>query len=568
MIRNLKNSIFGQIFLGSIVLAIILAFVLTGAAGGSALRSSECAVQVGKSCVSPKEFFAAYGLLSAVGPGGINEAAAAEYRLKEQVARGLAEREVLLSEAQRLGIGTGKKELDDALVHGLTRVSIPAEGQTRLAASLGMCIPGPAGCEPGTVGLRGIAVNRDGEFDFDVYKRSVRIWTKRSLSHFKEMQAREFTAEKLRQLVRGRVRVSPEEAFLAYSRIRSQATARTVELNTDWFLRFAPPPTEEAVKKWASENKEALAEAKKSTEEAWMPGCAVVSEILIKNADPAAEKASAAKEKAEKLRLAARSGNDFYQLAREQSEAPSAPFGGRIGCLSDSYGPGAATLEEAAKALTRPGDISSVLETIQGFVVLRLEGTVSEENQADLLNDYLSYRGAAEAAAQTQAQAFAEQLIKNAAQATSLEAATEALLLKTLDLESADEKHPALEASGHPQVEISRAITIEQNPLENASDEVHPGIALFELEKEDDVYPSPIPLKGGFAVMQLKSKEMLSREKFEEDKAQVIQTLTTRKAEQELARYVSELVKKAGGITLNESFIPPQEDKSKKEKDS
>lgn len=564
MIRTLRNSGIGQIFLGAIVVSIMLAFVLTGTSSTPGMDGDECVVEVGKDCISPKEFFASYGLLSAIGGGGINEAAASRFRLKEQVARGLAERTVLLKEARRLGLATSEKDIDDELVQGRTRVSLPAQDQLRLAASLGMCIPGPGGCEPGTAGLRALAVTRDGAFDFETYKRSVRIWTKRSLAQFKEMQAREYTAERVRQLVRSQVRVSPEEAFLAYSRVRSQATARTVEVPTAWFQRYVTNPSDEQLATFATEHAEEIKSTVESLSTTWKDGCAIVSELVVENSDPDSERSAEKKSQAEKLRQAASNAQDFHALARRQSEAPSAALGGRVGCLDESYGAGAAVLMEAAGALTRPGQISPVVETIRGFVVLRLEERVNAENKQALVEQFVVQKLASAELAKKDAEAFSQGLIATAKTKTLEEA-----LNSELDRVLPDAEHPARAAQDAPRVEISRAVSIEEDPFTGAAGEVPPSVTLFALENEDDLAPAPIPTNTGFVVMQLKSKDLLTKEEFEEDRETVLATLRARKAQEALATYVAELIKKDGGIKLNEKYVPPAEDESTQtEKDS
>src|SRR5690606_20764574 len=119
-------------------------------------------------------------------------------------------------------------EIDEELAAGRTRVSLPVAHAERLALSLAMCVEGPAGCAPGTVGLRALPVHKDGVLDYERYKRMVRLATGRSPNHFKEMQKRELTAERLRELIRSGVRVSEEEAYFAFERARSKATVRTV----------------------------------------------------------------------------------------------------------------------------------------------------------------------------------------------------------------------------------------------------------------------------------------------------------------------------------------------------
>ncbi len=564
MIRALRNSGIGQVFLGLIVLAIILAFVLTGAAPSASGGDDTCVVEVGdNTCVAPKEFEASYRLLSAIGGGSINEAAAKRLRLKEQVARGLAEREVLINEAQRLKIATSEDDVDQELLEGRTRISLPADGAEQLAMSLAMCVDGPNGCEPGTVGLRAIDVKRDGKFDIDLYKRTVRVWTRRSPNHFKEMQKREYTAERVRQLIKSQVRISEEEAFLAFARIKSKATARTVYAHQAWFERYLTELSDEDLKAFEKDNAEAITEAVKAMgDEGWKKDCPVVSEIRIDSANPGTEEAAEKRKLAEDLRLQLRARKNFAKLARLKSDAPSASLAGRVGCLDEGYGAGAAVLMEAAKTIKKPGDVSGIVETIRGFTILRLEATITEENRKELMRRHAAYKLAAAQAAEKQARKFAEQLIEKA-QGTSLEEATKKLSYEALGLEWSEEanqdedKHPALQAENAPQVVISRAVSADQDVVAEVKTEEAATFKLFELEEPDSIYEKPLAAEDGFVVLQLKSKELLTKETFEEDRVRIMTTIRKRKAEQALSQYVDELIKKAGGIRFNPKYVPP-----------
>src|SRR5690606_15709457 len=104
---------FGQIALGAIVLAIIVAFALTGSgAGGAASLVTDCAVKVKRHCIGPKEFQAAYGLYTSV---GLSDQAVKRLNLRRQVARGLVERELLVDHAKELGIATSAQDVDAEL---------------------------------------------------------------------------------------------------------------------------------------------------------------------------------------------------------------------------------------------------------------------------------------------------------------------------------------------------------------------------------------------------------------------------------------------------------------------
>jgi parvulin-like peptidyl-prolyl isomerase len=556
MIRTLRNSGFGQLFLGSMVVAIILAFIFTGAPSGSTESTDECAVEIGKTCIAPKDFNASFRLLTSI---GLNDSAVKSLKLREQVAVGLAERQLLNEEARRLGIGTSEKDIDDELFEGRTRVSLPADGAERLATSLAMCVATPGGCAPGTIGLRAISVKQGGTFDFELYTRTVRVVSGRSPVQFKEMQQLEYTAERVRQLIRSQVRVSENEAFLAYSRARSKVTARTVDIQSSWFAHYVSMPTEEEVSEWIKGNKAALDAAVKERADSWKDGCAVVSEIRFDSADPTSAEAKAQKEEAEAVRKQAVALADFGTLARKESSSESAPLGGQIGCLDDSYGAGATTLIEAAAELKSKNDVSPVIETIQGFHVLKLLGRVDAKNKDALLRSFLGYKLASEALAKKAAEEFGKSLIAKAKSGQSLAEAMEGMLQELIKGGPFEgEESPALTSAAAPKSDISRAVTIEQEPIANVSDGESPAEILFALEKEDDVAEKLIVTRTGFAVMQLKSKELITREKFKEERSDVMARLQKRKAEQALSEHLMTLVKKAGGVKMNPKYVPPE----------
>ncbi len=561
MIRSLRNSGLGQLFLTTVVLAIILTFLFTGQQPGAAAATGNCAVEVGKSCITGKEFQAALKLVTSV---GISEKAVVQLRLREQVGRGLAEREVLFEEALRLGLGTSEKDINDELIQGRARISLPADGAERLAANLAMCVDGPRGCAPGTIGIRALSVKQNGEFDYALYERTVRVVSGRSPSHFKDTQMREYTAERVRDLIRSSVRVSVEEAFLAYSRARSKATARTATLETKWFQRYVSSPSETQLKAFEKDHQKEIDEAVKVTADKWADGCAVVSEVRLDSADPGTAEADEVKKTAERLQVLLATGADFDAHARKESQADSAELGGRMGCLDSGYGAGSAVLMEAASALTRPGEVSPVVETIRGMHVLKLVGKVTAENKTDLVRDFVTYKLASEALSREATTKFAEKLISDAKSGVALSDAVEAGVQAALLGGPFEKSESAREHEKAPKSDISRAVTIEQNPVSDSLPEETPTMALFDLVKEDDVHPKPIATRSGLVVLQLKSKDIVTREKFNEERKEILEALNKRKSEQALAAYVEELISKAGGVKLNSDFIPKSEDEAAK----
>ncbi|MCH2110406.1 MAG: SurA N-terminal domain-containing protein, partial [Polyangiaceae bacterium] len=367
MVRALRNSLFGQLFLGAIVVAIILAFLFTGTGGGGSLES-ECALQVGKSCISPKEYFASFNLIR----NRITEKGVKQLQLQKQAALGLVEREALLKEAMVLGISSSQDAVDNEAMQGRAHASLPVAGADRLALSIGMCVPTEAGCAPGTVGIRTVPVKKNGKFNFAVYKRNIQNITGRSPNHFKEMQVKELTASRMRHLIKSQVRVSTEEAFLAYSRARSRVRARIANLSSDWFSRFSRPETEDELTAWSKDHSEELSEAVTAAKEEWPMGCAVVREIVLSTNDETETKEG--KALLNKLKVTARSEARFDRAARQYSTKDSASLGGRVTCLYEGAAGSSPEALAAVSRLKKRGDISPVLESSRGLELIQLLG--------------------------------------------------------------------------------------------------------------------------------------------------------------------------------------------------
>jgi hypothetical protein len=552
---RLRNSFIGQFLLVVIVGSIVLAFALTGSGaasrGGLVSWGDECALRVGRSCVDPKEFNAAFGLVVSV---GLNEKAVKQLDLKREVARGLAEREVLLEEAERLGIGTSEKAIDAELIEGRTRVSLPAKNRRDLARSLALCVEGEFGCAPGTLGLRGLPVTQKGSFDYPLYERVIRRTTGRSPGHFKEMQMREFTAERMRQLITDGVRVSPEEAFLGLERTQSKVVARQLITSSTWFERFVAPPSAEELEKYKASHSAEIDAALASEKARYLKGCPVVQELFLSagGARSDAESESALK----KLLTSLGSASSRERVIREESEAENARLGGRVGCLDASYGVGFEELLKAARELNKPGAVTPVIRTARGFHALVLEAIVSDENAESLARAAVTYRLAAHAQGLEAAKQFATSVIAAVKAGASLEPTSEAELDRVVSKLSPRLAAQARASESRPKTDVTAPLTIEQNPLPEAVSGEPPAKLLFALDGPDAVLPEPLSLSNGFAVLQLKEKDLYTREKFAKDGDKLVAELVRRKADQVLADYVERLILAQGGVSYDNRFAP------------
>lgn len=97
-----------------------------------------------------------------------------------------------------------------------------------------------------------------------------------------------------------------------------------------------------------------------------------LSEILIKTPRPydAAQVAEALR-KAEEIRESIRQGKEFADLAKTSSQGPTAEEGGDLGYFS--HGDVAPSIEDAVLRM-KVGDVSDVIRTKQGFVILKVTG--------------------------------------------------------------------------------------------------------------------------------------------------------------------------------------------------
>lgn len=559
----------GKTTVGVIVGAIILVFVLEFRAGSgnpTNTLTSECAVEFAGNCVDAKDYFAAYGL---VVPRGIQPKDSRALQLRKKVLNGLAERELLVVEATRLGFAVSDDVVETELTAGRAQISLPAEETDSLAYRLGLCrlSDNGYGCEPGTpLGVRQLRVTRTaGEaFDYKLYEREIRLMANRGPKEFRATQERELLAERMRELVRQRVRVPETEAFAVFERGRSRATVRSATLDRSWFSKYGVELNDLAVDKWMATNALQLDEAWKADKDKFQENCPLVSEITVALPPNAldAEKAPL-KEKITALRERVTKGESFESVAREASNASSASFGGKVGCLNASYGIGSDDLRAAAEKL-QPGALSEVIETPRGFHVLRLDGKLAAADLESVGRRQVAKNLYAKGAADESMRAFAAELVKEVKAGAKLEDAirvqADALARKfSPQAKPADPKaaeaHPALLAADRPRFEISAPFTISGNPMPDVDPNEPLAARAFELEKPDQIDEKPIDTATGLVVIQLKEKTPASREEFEKEKWPLLRALRQAKASEALTRYVADLRKAAGDkLKLNAKF--------------
>jgi peptidyl-prolyl cis-trans isomerase D len=564
-----KGGLFSQIFMGAVVVAICAAFIFTGQFG-SAGSADRCAVKLGATCVDLKEFNAGYGL--AVRASGLELTPEGAREIKGMILNGFAERILLLEEAERLGITVSEEDLDNELREGRTRLSLPAAHETQLSAQLRLCKPEGPTCAPGTEGIRMLPVETEGAFNNDLYRRMVRNYSGRGPKQFKAMQRDEIVAARMRRLIRSRVRVSEDEAFLLWERERSQATIRSVEARSEWMARYVLNLTGADVDEWAMNNKEAIDSRLAQEKDHFSDGCPMVQEIFVRVMPDASDEEKAAKRtEIEEAQRRLKNNESVELLARELSDADTAQTGGALGCLGEHYGPGAQVLMQAASKLA-PGKVSPIVESVRGFHLLKLTQNLAQGQAEATARLHIARELATAAKGKELAEKFAKELLTKVKENPSLKDATEALVVEYATrgplAGKRDAEAPGLGDDGRPKVAISSPFNVLQGPIRNAVQRDVASLA-FELKKPDDYYEKPIETSGGYAVFQLKSKEAAKRAEFEKDKAKLLRQLGQVKATEALETHLEMLRKAAGDeLTFDKELVNSTKAKDEEESES
>ena len=208
MLSGLRQGGTGQVLMAGIVFSIIVVFLLefrsTSRMQTGSIRR-ECAITIGSDCVTPKDFYAEFGL---VVPRGLSQKQVKTYALRRQVLDGVIERELLYSEAQRLGLSIDEESVKEELRQGRAHASLPVASALRLGYMLDLVSADDNGISRDLVRDLPIINAKTQEIDDDLYARVVRSMTNRSPKEFLKMQIRELLAARMRDLVRAPVRVS------------------------------------------------------------------------------------------------------------------------------------------------------------------------------------------------------------------------------------------------------------------------------------------------------------------------------------------------------------------------
>lgn len=475
--------------------------------------------------VSETEFFATLRLIGT----RVDAEQLDSLGLRQKVMDGLVERELLLLEAEKLGLRVGDEDLSRELRLGRAYISLPSLHLRSLAGSLqlgdGSYVPIP---------VRG----KDGaSFDLKTYDRNIKLIARMSQDEFREFQRRELLAFRMRQLIRSRVHVAENEAKDAFRRDSVKATADYVRFDASYFRDIVVDPSPAAVAAYAALHADELKSTWEQRKESYLPECRRARHILVKVDSAADETAKAtARSKLDAARARLTSGESFAAVAKAVSEDATASEGGDLGCVGKGR-----MVEAFEKALfdMKERQTSEIVESPFGFHLIHVDAVLKDaaaEEAGRLETTKMVYLDkAVEDSATAAAKAFVARVQSGSAPDVALQAVVDDLPRKG-PLAGTAATHP-----DRPSITASLPFSVSGNPsLAGLRPNTGLGAKLFALA-QGAWLPEPVTLSSGVAVVGLRSKTEPDAAAWEQQREGAAGLVRAKRQEDALVAYAARL---------------------------
>lgn len=582
MLDAFRKPGLGSIFFGGILVATISVFIIQfrpNSGEKTASLNQACVATVHGYCIDPKEQSGAFRLMiPRDSQGNLLTARANSMGLRKIAADGLIERELLVAEAERIGLTVSDDEVSDEIIHGFIHVSVPSD-HPDIAQSLRL--------GDGRV-YAGFKDPKTKQFDVKTYERNIRMLVGRSPAEFRESQVRELLAYKMRKIVIAPVRVSESEALGSYVNEKSSAEVTFIPVLQTFVSKYAVDDSDAAIQKWAADkdNAKKIDEMVTHRRESSDPKPNHIRHILIR-----VEKGASADQKSEALGMLAvaaarlKRGDAFADVAREMSQDPgSAQQGGDVGDKTDGF---VAPFRDAANAL-KPGEVTpGAVETQFGYHLIEKDDPAKSAWMADALKKDATHELYLKAKSLEAGHDLAATILASLKAGKSpddaAKEAVDSLKGKTLPtvplvvlgaakpapagdagvtVTTPDKDADAGAASStpeppivpkvftaandpdRPQAQTSNDFNRGGDPIQSLSVNESQKIIEFAFggaNKDGDIYPESLHGEDGFYLVQLKSHKVATKDEFEKDKDTYMQTLLAAKRAEALGIYVKRL---------------------------
>jgi peptidyl-prolyl cis-trans isomerase D len=518
--RRSSQSLLIYVLFGIVIAVFIVNFGPQAPSGcdSPAARASHAA-KVGNRVLTAAEF--RYGYILVGGPQYQPERAK-ELRIKERVMDTFIERELLAAEAQRLGFRVSEEEAEDLI----------AESKIIAPGGFEQTVP---------------AVQKDGRFDYETFRRFVQFQLGMSPKAFVEEQRKELLAERVRNVLRSGVNISLDEVKGEYERRHNQVNLEYVRFSARRFADEIELGAQE-IEGYAAANEQKLKELYDQRKFLYekAPKERRLRQILVKlDSDASADAEKAAEKKAQALLARIQKGEAFAAVARAASEdAFTKKRGGDLGWRREGGTALGAAVEEKVWAAA-DGELVGPLKGNEGLYVVLVEATregdiAFEQVRLELAESELKQERA-KARAKTQAEA-----------ALGKAKAAKDKALKDVFPASDDATD-----EGVPRAEETGLFARQGAIVEGIGPAPELAKAAFVLS-EDDPFAGPFEVGSSFIVVKLKERKRPDMEEFEKKKVELVEEAARMRGQEILAEWTQRRCteqKEANRIAVNTELL-------------
>jgi peptidyl-prolyl cis-trans isomerase D len=505
--RRSSQSLLIYVLLGIVIAVFVVNFGPQSAGGceGQTANMETDAAKVGGTTLTVKDFNYGYML---IGGNQASPQVARRARLRETTMDKLIERELLAQEGERLGFRVSVEEAEDLI----------AESKM-LSLGYEQTMP----------------VEKDGKFDYDLFRRFSLYQLGMSDRAFIDQQRRELMAARVRHLLRGGVNVSVDE-------VKTEFLTRGNQVNVE-FIRFTTSryendvePTPEEIDAYAKANEAKLKaqyDGKKGLYEK-APKEKKLRQIVIKldgGASPDAE--AAAKKKADALAARLAKGESFAAVAKAASEdSQTKGRGGDLGWKREGTTALGSAIEKKVWA-AKDKEVVGPEKGSDGFYLVVAEGSREGDITFDQVRAELAEDQLRQDKIKARAKADAE-----AALAKAKGAAAKSLkeLFPAPSDKDKDKTKIADATADVPQAEETGLFTRQGSlvPVLGPSPELIKTV--FGLTTESP-FAGPVEVSGSYVVVKLKERKNPDMAEFEKTKVELVRNAGLIKGEEVISEW-------------------------------
>lgn len=396
------------------------------------------------------------------------------------------------------------------------------------------------------------AFQKEGHFDFELYQRYL-DYVGMSPHQFEEKLRADLATDKFRQLFEVGVQASEDELLREYTEEHDQVDLAFVEFLQNDLKPEEKPKTDEIVQFEKSNADDIKKRYERDASRFDEPKKLHARHILVKVQDSAPEaEQKKAKDKINQLEKSLKSGADFAELAKKESEDSSKEKGGDLGF----FGPGMMVkpFEDAAYKL-KVGEISPIVKSPFGYHLIKLEEIKDAKHQTlEQVSKILAEELLTEKIKKTRTQETAQKVLAQLKKGDKID--------QLFSLEPTEQDKTKDPKSAKNELKTYYKTTGLFNQSSASIPKIGPLKELFKqaftATQKDQVLDNVFEQNQKFIVAVVKDRQMINKEKFEQERDTFRKQVLSKK-QFELVQQLIKKQKETAKIEKNETLIVEDE---------